>query len=244
MPRAKMTDRAEARRRYRAYLMAQSDTEGGETNEVDTAPDQTSRTSRGRNPQGQASGPALAPGTRVGFFTAMKMAYRTPHYREDLRGIGDLVLHTTAVWPVALVCAIAAALSYSQLAGRAYDANNPILSITLQFVLSPLPLLPPMVAGFLAPRATWLAGILAAAIAIFFLTLVYVVARPIIPGFGQIQSSDVLPNTFSWLTQALPFGALFGALSGWYKRFLGLTSMGNPRRATAGGSKQTSRPRR
>lgn len=236
MARAKMTDRAEARRRYRAYLAQQDGSDVSETTEDEAASAQDSQVARARNPQGGRSA-AAGPVARVGFFQAMKMAYRTPHYREDLRGIVPLITQTKAIWPVALICVIAAAVSYPQIKNGVADPNDPVLSITLQFILAPLPLLPPMIAGFLAPRATWLAGIIAALISTFCLVVLLIVS-------GVIKTNEIGPGLVQALSEALPFGAMFGALSGWYKRFLGLTSVGSPRqRATAGG-KQTSRPRR
>jgi hypothetical protein len=171
--RAKRTDRAEARRKYRAYLQAQEEA-GAEASAdeepVDSAPASSAKPVRGaeRKPQ-----PTVQPGQRMGLFDAAKAAYRQPHYLDDLRNIRALVFRTNAIWPVLIVCAIAGAYTVAGIdkSGRTTD---PIIPSLVTFLFAPVPLLPPMLAGFLAPRSTWLAGMLASAIAT--LTLVGVIA--------------------------------------------------------------------
>jgi hypothetical protein len=87
--RAKRTDRAEARRQYRAYLQDRQEAEAAEG----AAPDSTaviasSKPARARDAKPQ---PAIQPGGRMGIFAAAKAAYRTPHYVDDIRNIRELV---------------------------------------------------------------------------------------------------------------------------------------------------------
>jgi hypothetical protein len=136
------------------------------------------------------------------------------------------------VWPSAAICLIAAAISYTRITPESNVANDPILAITFQFVLYPLPLLPPMLAGFFAPRSTWLAGGLTAAISTLTLVGLLVATQFKMEGSGSIQGAGVFGTTVSWLSAAIPFGALMGAAAGWYKRFLDLMGSGR-RRAPA-----------
>jgi hypothetical protein len=266
--RAKRTDRAEARRKYRAYLQAQEETgtEGaGEETPTDSAAAPSAKPARGpeRKPQ-----PTIQPGQRLGLFAAAKAAYRQPHYLDDLRNIRTLVFRTNAIWPVVIVCAIAGAYTVAGI-DKSGRTNDP-----------PVPLLPPMLAGFLAPRSTWLAGMLASLIAT--LTLVGVIAltalrltsaggiptaSPSIQPSAIVSASAAVPASagatlspgpdvsavpspsagasaapasssttgnspadlvgvlVQLLLTSLAFGALMGAASGWYKRFLASTSV-------------------
>jgi hypothetical protein len=278
--RAKRTDRAEARRKYRAYLQAQEETgaeASAEEGPVDSAAAQGAKPVRGveRKPQ-----PTIPPGQRMGLFAAAKSAYRQPHYLDDLRNIRALVFRTNAIWPVVIVCAIAGAYTVAGIdkSGRTTD---PIIPSLVTFLFAPVPLLPPMLAGFLAPRSTWLAGMLASLIAT--LTLVGVIAltalrltsaggipteSPSIQPSAIVSASagpstsavatlsptpiasavsspsagasstpvssgtttgnspaDLVGVLFQLLATSLAFGALMGAASGWYKRFLSYTSV-------------------
>ena len=237
MARAKRTDRAEARRQYRAYLAAQAEARAAaEAEEGETSSEDRGASVRPARPREFDSGPE--PGVRLGFVGAAKAALRTPHYLDDLRNIGPLVVRTNAVWPVAALCLISALIAYPRMGPQTVSADDTILAIVFQFVLYPLPLLPPMIAGFFAPRSTWLAGMLATAIAVFTLVVLLVVTRmPIesvngqISGGRPIQDVGVAGVTVSWLSAALPFGALMGAGAGWYKRFLDY--MGGSQRRTS-----------
>jgi hypothetical protein len=233
----------------------------------------------------------------MGMFAAARAAYRTPHYVDDVRHIRSLVIGSNAVWPVLIMCVVGGAyMSFRIGTGSNAASNDPILSTVYQFIFYPVPLLPPMLAGFLAPRSTWLAGMIAAFIAT--ITLVVVVglnvgsfsnttgeisvasatpgasavasgsavsspraslvasATPVVgtssaasaaasasPAAGASSSTgsggksnsntvgDLVNLAIMLLVQSLGFGAIIGALSGWYKRFLGLTS--GPRKPPA-----------
>jgi hypothetical protein len=234
--RAKRTDRAEARRQYRAYLAAQAEAQAAaEAEEVPAEdPGAPARPTRARDVE-----IAYKPGERVGIVAAIRAASRTPHYVDDLRNIGPLVVGTKAIWPVAAICLISAAVAYPRINSQTVVANDPILSVIFQFVLYPLPLLPPMMAGFLAPRSTWLAGALAALISTVTLIALVIATQFKVEGSTtSITGANVLGITASWLSVALPFGALIGAVSGWYKRFLDLMGAGRSRNVAKSSSQK------
>jgi hypothetical protein len=243
--RAKRTDRAEARRQYRAYLAAQAEVEAadGTAAEEDAVPVESRGLAArflGSQPQTQAQ-PVVArvPGERMGMFSGAKAAFRQPHYIDDLRNVGPLVFRTKAIWPVAALCLIAALISYPRVNATTDTANDPILSVTFQFILYPLPLLPPMIAGFFAPRSTWLAGAIAAAISTLTLVaLLWSTGLPIQQGTISVNSGNVIGVTLGWLSAAIPFGALIGAASGWYKRFLDNMGTGQRRSAAKSSAKR------
>ena len=126
MARAKRTDRAEARRQYRAYLAAQAEAQAAaEPEEVPAEdPGAPARPTRARDVE-----IAYKPGERVGIVAAIRAASRTPHYVDDLRNIGPLVVGTKAIWPVAAICLISAAVAYPRINSQTVVANDPILSV-------------------------------------------------------------------------------------------------------------------
>jgi hypothetical protein len=155
--RAKRTDRAEARRKYRAYVEAQAQA-GIEEDEGSDSSAGSGRKPARRVPQGTAP---LQPGARMGIVQAAKAAYRTPHYIDDIKSIRQLVFKSHAVWPILVLVAASVAYMAPRLAEYSSDS---IQQTIFQFVFYP-PLLPAMVAGFFAPRESWLAGLIASFIA-------------------------------------------------------------------------------
>ena len=200
MARAKRTDRSEARRQYRVYLAQQQEARAA-AEAAAAGADQDEEAPVGRRPAagtGRGSQPArpLQPGERLGPIAAARAAFLRPNYMDDLRNIGPLIVRTNAVWPVAAVCVVAAAVSIPRIHSNADLTNDPILSIIFQFVLWPLPLLPPMLAGFLAPRATWMAGLLAALISV--VTLLFVLSvTPVTVVAGVIQGPSPAPSAIA-----------------------------------------------
>ncbi len=88
------------------------------------------------------------------------------------------------------------------------------------FWLSPTPLAPAMVAGFLAPKATWLAGAIDGLIVgVGFITLLVLANGQTLSG-AQIAPSGLFAESIQILFYSVPFGAALGAGTGWYKRFL------------------------
>ena len=213
MARAKRTDRAEARRQHRAYLAAQAEAQAAAEPDDGEEPVRDRAAAARPARREVTSGPK--PGERVGMVAAARGAFRQPHYVDDLLNIGPLVFRSRAVWPVAAVCVISALVAYPRIGPQTTIADDPILAITFQFILYPIPLLPPMIAGFLAPRSTWLAGALAAAVSTMTLVVLLVATAYKLEGTtSSITGANVMGITINWLSVALPFGALMGASSG------------------------------
>ena len=241
MARAKRTDRAEARRQYRAYLQEKQETAAAEADDSDGAADvASSRPARSRDQRPQA---VIKPGGRLGIFAAAKAAYRTPHYLDDIRNVRSLVFHSKAVWPVLVVCVAAGAFGVFRISsGASYD--DPVLTALFQFVFFPVPLVPPMLAGFLAPRSTWLAGLIAGFISTMTMVGFFAMTTTRIPGYGGAISGGLLAITVQMLSTSLAFGLMMAALSGWYKRFLSLTSAPRNRAPAKSASQRPTQRRR
>jgi len=239
--RAKRTDRAEARRQYRAYLQEKQETAAAEANDSDGAADvASSRPARSRDQRPQA---VIKPGGRLGIFAAAKAAYRTPHYLDDIRNVRSLVFHSKAVWPVLVVCVAAGAFSVFRISSGA-ASTDPVLTALFQFLFYPVPLVPPMLAGFLAPRSTWLAGLIAGFISTMTMVGFFAMTTTTIPGYAGTISGGLLAITVQMLSTSLAFGLMMAALSGWYKRFLSLTSAPRNRTPAKSASQRPTQRRR
>jgi hypothetical protein len=168
-----------------------------------------------------------ATGQRLGLIGAAKAAYRPVHYREDLRLAVPLITRTHAVWPVLALTIVAVPLSLS----RPPIDSDPVLGVTT-FFLSPMMLMPGIMAGLLAPRATWLAGVINGLIVGTGLTLLIVVGAGRVVGYDKVASDQVIALFIQIVSLSVPMGAVVAAFTGWYKRFLTLSSgPGNRRKA-------------
>jgi hypothetical protein len=294
--RAKRTDRAEARRKYRAYLQAQEDAGIAEDEGSNSSADSERKPAR----RSYQDSPPLQPGARLGIVAAAKGAYRPAHYIDDIKSLRQVAFKSNAIWPGLVICLVAGV--YIGIRFQASDwRSDAVLMALLQFVFIP-PLITPMIAGFLAPRATWLAGAIASLIATLTLLVVLGISSIAVRDVssGQISAtpsssqsavaavvasastsptalvspsaaaaasaspsaspsaattgtatgttgtstSDLLTSAFFMILQSLTIGAGVGALSGWYKRFLALTSgPGKPRSPRSGGQRSAQRRR-
>jgi hypothetical protein len=152
--RAKRTDRAEARRRYRAQLADQAREEDEEPIEGDEAPSQSApqqRPASSQRPGGTtpASGAGQTQPSGIGY--AFRAAFHQPKYREDIANLPRLVTHPS-VWAPVLVT-IATAAVFLATGGR-----EVISALAIQYFLAPPPIGAIFIAGFFAPRASYLAG--------------------------------------------------------------------------------------
>ena len=201
MARAKRTDRAEARRKYRAYLQAQEDAGGIADGDEAGAAGHKPIGSRAPRPQGSSQ-----PGDRLSLFAAAKAAYRQPHYIDDIRNVRSLVFGSKAIWPAAALCLVAGA--YIAIRINSSSTSDPILPLLYQFVFFPVPLLPPMMAGFFAPRSTWLAGMIASFIATMTLVvIIWMFAGRFAATAGGLSTTTPSPTTSSVPSTAVSAGS-------------------------------------
>lgn len=226
MARAKRTDRAEARRRYRAALAARR--AGAATEE--TAPSAAARPPREERPPAATATPSGLPG----IVTAFKLAAAPADVRGDLAYLPTLATGTKAIWLPSLVLAAIAAVF--MLPGA---HTNTLVILVFQTFLVPPPMAGPFLAGLLAPRASWLAGgIVGVVSALFFAGAIFAV-----PDTGSTvqQRADV---ALYGLLASPSFGILVGAFGGFYRRFLRLTSPNRARRpGRSAGRRASTRPR-
>jgi hypothetical protein len=149
--RAKRTDRAEARRRYRAQLAAESG--GEELDPAEAGAAEPSRDTRGPTrtpPRRPAAAPAQAP-ARPGIASAFRAAFRPANLREDLAALPQLLRHRS-VWLPALITIGTTAVFLTT------GGADRISLILAQYFIAPPPIGGIFLAGFLAPRASYLTG--------------------------------------------------------------------------------------
>ena len=216
MARAKQTDRAEARRRYRQATGDEAGIDGleGEAPVVEKGKSEPSRTVR----------PAQQGPARPGITSAFRAAYHPANIREDLSMLPKLLRHWSFFVPVAMII-VGAVVAYTF-----WNFSGGRLAYQILVLPGTGFGLPQLVAGFFAPRASYLLGFLVSIVqgivgSIFLVQIASVIGPPF--------PSDELP---ALLMQSFVYGpltgTLFAAAAAWYRRFLALSS---PRRAAAGG---------
>jgi hypothetical protein len=223
LARAKQTNRAEARRRYRQTSSQPTDLVEAESE--DGAPAQPARSSR-------PATKTAAPTGRPGLMSAFRGAYRPAHYREDLAALPELIRGRWFLISLGLVLVgFAGALALP----------NALTLFAFQTLTLPPAMIPIFLVGFTAPRASYLLGLIVGLIdiALYSFYVVYVAG----PASGStIPIGDFL---FSGLTVGLPASILFAAGAAWYRRFLALSSAGRGQARSSNrgrtGAKATSR---
>ena len=140
MPRAKRTDRAEARRRYRASLGEQPADEADEP----SPPPSDVRAAPPRPP---------SPGERPGLGYAFRASFRPVNLGEDLRYLPKLLIDRSVWLPILLT--IAAGVAFAVTSG-----SNWLVNLVATYFVAPPALGSVFIGGFLAPRASYLVGLI------------------------------------------------------------------------------------
>lgn len=209
--RAKRTERAAARRRYRAA------TEPGafETEEGAASPGAMDQVSTPARPSA-----ALV---RMGIGAALRASVHPFRPREDLAALPSLVTHKALWLPVLITIA-------STVAVVATGGQDTVTALLFAYFVQTPALGGVFLAGFLAPRASWLLGAIVGVIAavgyVAVLTMVPSALAPAAPDSAVIGSVAISAFFLSPV-----MGALFASGAAWYRRFLSLTNPNRGRRA-------------
>lgn len=218
MARAKRTvsERAAARRRYRATL--------------DEAELETDESTEGGEPQ-RASASPRADGSprRMGIGAALRAAYRPLRARDDLAVLPSLIVNK-ALWLPVLVTVL------STVAVIATSGKDTITALLFAYFVQTPAIGGVFLAGFLAPRASWLLGGIVGGVAaicyVAVLTLVPGALGPAAPGAAPTAPSTtaIQDVALSAILLSPVMGSVFASAAAWYKRFLQLTSPNRGRR--------------
>ncbi len=212
MARAKNTYRAEARRRHRAALAA-ADVAGDEGTSASVSAAAMPRDARA---SAKPAGPA-APPQRPGIVQAFRMAAGPADIRGDIAAAPAVLRATRTLWIApALVLAGGVILLVPAL------RDNSIGVVAAQVLVVPPPLIPAFLAGMLAPRGSWLFGLLTGLLA----GLVFAIYVLTAPATGSVPvTADLRTQALLYAVVVSPlFGVATGAFAGFYRRFLRLTS--------------------
>ena len=210
MARAKRTERAVARRRYRAATEPEILEAVGDGAEAATP-------RRAAAPAG-STGEAV----RVGIGAALRSSFHPLRLRDDIAALPSLVTHRSLWLPVLVT--IVSTVAVVATGGK--DVVTPFLFA--YFVQTPA-LGGVFLAGFLAPRASYLlggiVGLVAAVGYVAVLSLVPGSISPTAPGGAKMEEIALSAFLLSPI-----MGGLFAALAAWYRRFLTLTNPNRGRR--------------
>jgi hypothetical protein len=229
--RAKRTTRAEARRRYRAEQGLPD-----EAMALDDADDSDATTPRpGRTDPDQAG--------RLGIGTALRMSFRPLDIRGDFRALPRLARNKAFLIPMLLTLGSTAVFLFArpQATGPA-DTVTVVATFLFQYFIQTPAIGGVFIAGFLAPRASWLLGVIVGLVsAACYSGLVLSGSLPLSP---TTNSTEVVQAAFAI---APVMGGLFASAAAWYRRFLQLSSPNRgrtrqqpPRRGNDGRSRSNS----
>jgi hypothetical protein len=230
--RAKHTARAEARRRHRQQTADAA--ERGELEALDEdLEDGGSHASERSERQPRQAAEKRDPNARPGFMAAFREAYRPAKVREDLPLVPKLMTSRAFVAATLLVLAGAALI----IAFPGYDGS----AFAFELLVWPgSAIAPQLVAGFFAPRASYLLGFGVGLIqGVVFTTLLTTMSDRL----GATVPSDQMSNLLFLGFVTGPFsGIIFAASAAWYRRFLALTSRPASRSSNRSGTqRRTSR---
>ena len=216
MARAKRTDRSDARRRYRAQLAAEGRLPADEGEPTDTAPSAAAPRNAPPRPARAGDRAAAPDSTRLapagGIRNAFRGAFRPLDLREDLRLLPRLLTHRS-FWVPCLIAAITAG------ALVAFQGRELISQFAATYFIAPPPIGGIFLAGFLAPRASYLIGALFGLVTAVLVTLAAASLSTVVEGSGTPAEVASVAFVISPLS-----GIFFGAAAAWYRRFLYLAS--------------------
>ncbi len=212
LARAKNTARAEARRRARAEARAEARAAAA-TAEQDETEAATEAPTQPRKP-----------------------LFTPPNVRADLRALPGLFRERKLLWlPVGLLV-VGFVLTYLTYLGQIPPELAGPVEIYIQFFFVPYGLFTFFIAGFIAPRAAYLVGLLMGVFnGLLWTVLIYVGTT--LPALPQDPAEPIAPvEPFTASTQVILVASLYGllaaAFAAWYRNFLRqMQERGRQRRA-------------
>jgi hypothetical protein len=220
--RAKRTARADARRRYRAATDPAFDVE------LDAAEDASDTSAAGRGRLTTAAKPDGSQG-RVGIVDALRVSIHPPQIREDVAALPWLALHSKALWIPLL------ATAGSSVAVITTGGKDVVTAFLFAYFVQTPAIGGVFLAGFLAPKASWLLGLIVGFVAAIGYAAYIVIAASRLSGAAAPDPALVRDTVVSAFILSPILGALFAAAAAWYRRFLRLSNPNRGRRAQAQG---------
>lgn len=220
MARAKRTERAEARRRYREATSVVAEN-GDDVVAAEIPAAAVPRDARTPRP---AAAPAAAAGPeRRSFMGTLRAAAGNADIRGDLRALPSIVVRSKAVWlPVVVILVTAVAMAIPQI------ASNQFVTLAGNVILQPPPMIIAFLGGMLAPRGAWLVGGIVSLISgVAWVVVVWTTTDTLITPLGfpyPVGTDQKVAYAVNVLITAPVFGVAIGAFAGFYRRFLNMSS--------------------
>ena len=212
MARAKRTssERAAARRRYRAAAEAQA--LEADASPVDADPRRSAKPVQ-----------PMAGAVRMGLKAALRASIHPLTLRADLAVLPSLVPNKALWLPVLITIASTGAVV-------ATDGTNALSAILFSYFVQTPGIGGAFLAGFLAPRASYLFGFMVGIVtAVCYSVLIY--AFPLATTATEVPDAAIAQSAvFSAVITSPILGALFASAAAWYRRFLTLTNPNRGRR--------------
>jgi hypothetical protein len=216
LARAKNTSRAEARRHTRELQRAELLATTEASDEAEEAADQASA----------SASATAAPAERPRLF-------KLPDIRADLRALPGMFLTRKLLWLPLLLLLVGVGMTLV-LPGLSADVGA-IIDLYIQFFFVPPALFTFFIAGFFAPRASYLVGLLYGLLAGVMWTIVILAQGQIVSSGGAAAAPTTLDPPvviFNMLLIGALYGTLAAAFASWYRDFLrGMQARGAARRA-------------
>ncbi len=240
MARAKRTDRTEARRRYRAEQAALADDAETIEEETESRDGSEARDRSGRSTK-SAKSASSAGQQRPGLMSSMRAAVHPLDWRTDIRMVPVLIRHWSFWLPALIAIGTTVAFFLVIPAGTSTTGGNPapadgggifVTLVYFAFQMFVFPLPAPVgaafLAGFGAPRASWLTGAMVGVVAAIGFAIVV-----LSPTYSEaVGGSSSIGLAVQGLIAAPLGSALFASLAAWYRRFLNLANPNRSQRST------------
>jgi hypothetical protein len=165
---------------------------------------------------------------------AFREAFHPVDIRADLAALPWLAVHTKALWVPVLVTVVGTiVIAFTGVLNTQNAILAAITGIAFQYFIQPPAIGGVFIAGFLAPRASWLLGVIVGLVAAACYTILLVVFPTAIFGPTPQDPAKVRELALSGFVLSPVFGALFASGAAWYRRFLQLSNPNRGRRAEA-----------
>jgi len=215
--RAKNTDRAEARRRYRAATAAEV--------ESDAMSVPAAAVPRDARPSATAKGPA-EPVRRPGVVESFRLAARPADIRGDIRALPTILRTEPRVWLAPGLVVLGGIILVVPQFGE-----SSIGRLITGLLIFPQPLIPYFLGGMLVSRGAWLVGLLTGVLAGVISTVyILTVSTATSTSITEAQRADALLYV---IVVSPLFGLATGAFAGFYRRFLRIASPAPQQRKAA-----------
>ena len=227
MARAKRTNRAEARRRYRAAMGEEPESFDLEDEAQSDVTPESAASAAGRSRTRAAATPSPTQPARPSVMGAFRAAFRPTDFRGDFAALPRLLRNRAFLIPLAMIVGAAVLIAVT-------GGTEPISRALSPYFLAPPPVAPVFLAGFLAPRASWLIGGLLGIIS--SISIFAILSTPAMQqvATGATAATALSPDVYVYsFFVATVGGGFYAAAAAWYKRFLALASPSRAARAAA-----------